>query len=345
MLNSEVPTDTRSMARISLRLAAFLLPLVLAWAAIEWWSAKVPTTYSTKRERLNALSDRIDTLILGSSSAFFGIAPKLLSGTAFNLADVSQTLYYDDQLLSQVLPQLPHLRRVIVPIQYVSLSFELNDSFEPWRQYFYEQAWGIPPMEFKERMDIRMWSRVALFTPREAFAMRPSLRGLARGALVLPTAPAIMDDHGWFDKVSTDNDPARLNAAAGARRLAQHHTKEMNARYEEANLAYLTHIVSLLHEHHVECVLITLPVWKTYRDGMRADLWNETQRHIQDLVKTWGVQYLSFLDLPEMEEGDFLDVDHLNTRGAVRFTKILNAELQRTAGPSAAPAPQSASPQ
>jgi len=328
MLNSEVLADKRSMTRLSLRLAAFLLPLLLTWAVVEWWTARIPTTYSTKRERLNAMSDRIDTLILGSSSAYFGIAPKELSGTAYNLADVSQTLYYDDQLLTRVLPRLPRLRRVIIPINYISIFFELNDSFEPWRQYFYEQAWSIPPMRFQDRIDIRLWSRVALFTPATVVGMRPSLRSLARGALILPNAPVVMDDRGWFNKVPADNNPARLNEAAAANRLAQHHAKEMNAAYEQPNLAYLNHMLSLLDKRHIQCVLITLPVWKTYRQGMRADLWSRTQNHIQDLEKTWGVRYLSFLDVPQLEEADFLDVDHLDPRGAIRFTKILNQALQ-----------------
>ena len=171
------------MARLSLRLAAFLLPLAFLWAGLEWWTTEIPNTYSIKHKRLNVLSDRIDTLVLGSSSAFYGVAPKELSGTAFNLADVSQTLYYDDRLLTQALPRLPRLRRVIVQIQNISLFSDLGDSFEDWRQYFYEQEWGIPPVRFTDRTDIRMWSRVALLTPRfSVFSLRPALSGLARGA-------------------------------------------------------------------------------------------------------------------------------------------------------------------
>jgi hypothetical protein len=332
MPNSESMTSDRSMGRLSLRLAAFLLPVVFLWASLEWMTAKTSTSYSGKRQRLDALSDRIDTLIFGASSAYYGLAPKQLSGTAFNLAAVAQTFYYDDRLLTQVLPRLPRLRRVIVSVQYVSFFSETNDFGEDRRQYVYEQEWGIAPLRFTDRMDIRMWSRIALLGPHfSVLSVRPALNGLARGARPLPTVSdyLAMDDRGWEGKYGGD-DPSRLNAAAAARTLSRYR-RIMKANFEEENLGFLKHILSLLQAQHIECVLVTLPVWSTFRDGMRADMWDKTQSDIQHLVKIYGVRYLSFLTLPETEEADFLDVDHLNARGAIRFTKILNADLQATA--------------
>lgn len=335
MPNSDLLTTGRSMARLSLRLAAFVLPIAFLWATLEWWTAKLPNNYSIKRQQLNVLSGRIDTLILGSSSTYFGVVPKQLSGTAFNLAYLIQPLYYDDQLLTRVLPQLPRLRRVIVTVQYISLFFELDDFVGSWRQYFYEQEWGIPPARFGDRMDIRMWSRVALLTPRFSVqSVRPALSGLARGARVLPTTPGVeaRDDRGWWPAGFGDDDPARLNAAYAARRLAQY-DEMMNVNHEQANLRYLKHILSVLHEHDIECVLVSLPVWSTFRNGMRADMWDRTQSDIQHLVKDYDVRYLSFLNSPQLEAADFFDVDHLSPRGAIRFTKMLNADLQPAAGP------------
>jgi hypothetical protein len=326
MPSSEPVTGGKSMARLSLLLAVFLLPLAFLWAALEWSTVRIPTSYSSKRLQLSALSGRIDTLILGASSAYYGVVPNQLSGAAFNLADVIQSLYYDDQLLTRALPKLPRLRRVVVPVQYISLFFELDDFFESWRQYFYAQEWGIPPRRFRDRLDIRMWSRVALLTPRSSIlSLRPALS----------STPAVenTDDRGWSPAVAADNEVSRLDAAYAARRLAQYHGTMMHPGYEEANLSYLEHIISLLQAHHVECVLVTLPVWATFRDGMRADMWDRTQNDIQHLVKIHGVRYLSFLNQPQLEAADFFDVDHLSPRGAVRFTKMLNAELQRTAGP------------
>jgi hypothetical protein len=40
-----------------------------------------------------------------------------------------------------------------------------------------------------------------------------------------------------------------------------------------------------------------------------------------------SIRYYSFLTLPQLEAQDFYDVDHLNVRGANRFTQLLNSTL------------------
>src|SRR5437762_1145455 len=121
MPSSNAVSDAKGMRRVWLLLLGFSLPLVLGWAVLEWTLAKIPNSFSAKRDGIHALSNDVDTVILGSSEAFFGISPHRLSGTAFNLANSAQTPYYDYEIMKSVLPDLPKLRRVIIQIDYVSL--------------------------------------------------------------------------------------------------------------------------------------------------------------------------------------------------------------------------------
>jgi hypothetical protein len=79
----------------------------------------------------------------------------------------------------------------------------------------------------------------------------------------------------------------------------------------------------------VEVILVTPPVWPEYRKRMRSDYWGRAQSDFEFLHRQYGVRYLSFLDTPELGPQDFLDADHLNGRGAVRFTKLLSAALEK----------------
>ncbi len=106
--------------------------------------------------------------MLGSSDAYWGIAPKYLSGHAFNLANAGQSPYYDDSLLTQVLPEMPKLRRVIFSFDYTTLALQMNADQDGGRLYYYNEEWNIPPERPKDWLDMRMWSRVTLRTPQMA---------------------------------------------------------------------------------------------------------------------------------------------------------------------------------
>src|SRR3954470_14793848 len=137
MPSSDGSTTTGSMRKLTIALCLFLLPLVAGWGALEWWLTRVPNVDSVKREHRQPLKSQVDTLILGASGSFWDIAPHELSGSAYNLGAAAQTLYYDDHLLTQLLPELPQLKRVILTISYVSFFFQMQDSDEEDRQFYY----------------------------------------------------------------------------------------------------------------------------------------------------------------------------------------------------------------
>lgn len=318
MRSSDSARGDDSVARVALRLVVFCVPLALAWLGLEWGMKRVPNSYSMKRAGLEALSAEVDTVIVGSSNAYFGISPALLSGSAFNLANVSQSLYYDDLLLTQLAPRLPKLKRVLVPISYISLSFQLYDSVEYWRQYYYQHVWGMRPPREEDRTNVRMWSLVALYSPRLSL-------NAARKGFKASLAPEV-DGRGWYP-VPAEHFPADLSDEAARVPLARHHGM-MHAKNEPANVASLEHLLSLLRQRNVEVVLVTLPVWRSYADGMKPEVWARTQATLERLTQKYGARYLSFLREPRLEAEDFHDPDHLNARGAVRFTQMLNVVLE-----------------
>src|SRR5579862_1983940 len=87
--------------RLGIRLAVFFLPIVIAWAALECWAATIPNIYSAKRERLESLTNEVDTLIIGSSGAYYGIEPQLISGSVFNLAGPQEGVHENDALVTR----------------------------------------------------------------------------------------------------------------------------------------------------------------------------------------------------------------------------------------------------
>jgi hypothetical protein len=329
-MRSSNATQTDSRARIIvLHLALFCAPIFLAWALLERWTAiAVPNSYGVRRQKFEAQAKQVDTLVIGSSRAYRGIAPRQLSGFAFNLAGTSQSLYYDYHLMMRVLPKVQNLRRVMIEIQDLSLFYQMHDGSEAWRQYYYQQEWGIPPPKLTDRLDIRMFSRVALRTPQfYRDALPTAIRSFSRGAEFVPD-PSLtdIDDRGWWNP---HYDTPDLSPAAEAATFDRH-SRLMRGAYETTNLGYLKRMLSTLRERGVEAVLVTLPVTGTYSNWMDKDYWSRTQADIQRLRAEYGVRYLCFLTVPELGQQDFSDIDHLSPAGAVRFTAFLRLALEHS---------------
>ncbi|RMG71008.1 MAG: hypothetical protein D6722_07650, partial [Bacteroidetes bacterium] len=113
-----------SLRTYVLRAAIFALPVALLFLGLEALQRYLPGDYPAKKAGLEARRGEIETLILGSSHSYMGIAPQALHGEAYNLAFTAQTLYFDQFLLEKYLDSLPRLRRVILPVSYISYGAE-----------------------------------------------------------------------------------------------------------------------------------------------------------------------------------------------------------------------------
>lgn len=298
------------------RLTVFALSLLVGWAGLEWVMVMSPNSMSIKRNRLEAIAENVDTLILGSSETYYGLKPKALSGVAFNLASNAQTLYYDYELTKAFLSKLPHLGRAYVLVNYTSLYSQLYDYPESYRQYAYLQEFGIPLQRKVDYLDLRTVSRVLLYSPHGALER-------LLGGFENPRDRRI-DERGWYRV--PDEDRWGLGRENAAQRIAVHHGF-MRKKYLPDNLATLERLIQLLQQRHVQVVLITTPVYPTYRAQMLAQMWEPAKAAYEQVAAKYGVSYLNFLSEPRLQAADFEDADHLNADGAAHFAHILEERV------------------
>ena len=313
MASSDPGSASRVAQRFWLRLGVFVFGLLLGWGLLEWVLVTSANSMSLKRDRLNAAAANVDTLILGSSETYYGLKPTALSGYAYNLASNAQTVYYDYELTRKFLPAMPHLRRAYLLVNYMTLYTELYDHPDSFRQYGYLQEFGIPLQRKRDYFDLRTVSRVLLHGPHAA--IEDALNGFAS-----PRNNRI-DARGWYRVPDEDRWGLSLEDAAG--RLAVHHGF-MRKQYMQDNIEALKRLIELLQAHHVSVVLITTPVFRTYREQMRADFWEPARGTYAQLANDFGIPYLDFLQDPRFHEADFEDTDHLNADGAEHFARILD---------------------
>jgi hypothetical protein len=236
--------------------------------------------------------------------------------------------------MTMVLPKLPKIRRVIIEIQDTSFFYQIHDSFESWRQYYYQQEWGLTPLELEDWLDVRMFSRVALRTPQFYRTNLPgAIRSFVRGTRFVPDKTLLdIDDRGWWS--ATKKTPPDLTPG-GAEFALKRHASFMKAVYELPNVSYLKELLSALRQRGIEAVFVTLPVSPDYSIGMNKEYWARTQADTKSIAAEFGVRYFCFLNVPDLGPQDFFDTDHLNRQGALRFTEMLRRGMEHSPAPDA----------
>lgn len=299
------------------KLILVMLPVTLLFLYFESLAQKVPTSYNIKNANVLANPEKIEVLVLGSSHANFGINPEYMGRTVQNLANTSQDLYYDYSLLSKYLRNCKNLKVVVLPISYFSLYYCLYDSPEKWRTDFYAATLDIPKPSASnsDDIDLREHSHLALMEgPCKVFG---ELRNKNRIEI---------NNYGYQKPRSQGDCTERINYTAGKRRVDFHHTI-MHRKYLYANIQNIEKIATLLKSRGIKLYFITTPVFWTYYNNISPDYYKEMTSSLALLEKKYNARYLNYMCDSRFQMQDFMDNDHLNEKGAKKFSLILKKDI------------------
>jgi hypothetical protein len=210
---------------------------------------------------------------------------------------------------------IPNLKLVIFTISYHALEYRVTNTTERWRTDFYKHVYGIPSEDGDEGFKLTNYSYIALYTPKEA--LRKASGGFF-GAAAAETArsqePVIA---GTQNTISEDS----------GRKRAHHHEGLMRQGELPSNVAALERACTLLKRRNVSVVFITVPVHHTYYDQINVTSYQRMQETIKQISANSGVPYFNYLRDEGFTTEDFIDSDHLNERGAEKFSRILNEDV------------------
>ena len=166
------------------------------------------------------------------------------------------------------MPLVPALKLVILPISYFSLEYELDNAPERWRAYHYQYFYSLPHQDWHHFFSTRNFS--AYFLSSESFRARVLLGKTANAALEYDAWG------GWTNRPRTEVTDADALAAAAAATLRLHHGM-MRPENLAGNVTRLREIIRDLHSNGIKVLLITSPVSRFYRDGVRQDAYRRMQ--------------------------------------------------------------------
>lgn len=304
------------MKKLLLKLTLLFIPFFLLGAWVELNIRSMDNSYSFKKRAIESNLDSLQILILGSSHGNRDIDPSYLSLDAINMANVSQSLYYDKRIYYQYKKLLPNLRYVIIPISYFSLNYSLDDSAEHWRVNFYEHVWGWKPEKKSNLWDSRRYSYYLLYGSKKStqFVLHKFKDDLVKG---YKSDGALLE---YF--------PVKDLSYRAALKRIRLHNKEMNNDNFVCNINYLKAIIKDAKSRNVRVILITLPVHPRYYQFMDKARYSQMQNAIRQLQNEYAVPYYNWIQDATLSNSDFNDIDHLNPKGAQVISKRLNSYLK-----------------
>jgi hypothetical protein len=298
------------------KIILFFLPIFLILVFVEWKLFQIPNSYSYKRSLLENSLSGVQVLVMGSSHAYYDIRPDSWSVKGINMANTSQSLYYDNKILMKYIKRMPALQVVLIPVSYFSLEydFSLNEE-EYWRQFYYFHFLGIPEDNLSV-FDIRNYSLIQLYSPK--ITRQYMLHGVREDFI------KNIDKYGWY-RITAVNSSAWESSSVQKDMIRIH--SMMKKEMIEKNKKILVEMIRAIQHENKQVVLLTTPVSEEYIRFTEKDRYNRMQKTIQELVQFYHVPYYNYFSNSGLKREDYADAGHLNAQGAEKFSKIIQSEI------------------
>jgi DltD protein len=292
------------------KIGLVVIIIVMAWMCLELFYRTAPNNYTEKNKNIIKAYDKCEVLIFGNSHAFYGLNPDYFEKETFNMANISQTIFYDKLLFEKHADSLKILQYIIQPVEYSSLSHKDNEPELKWRNCFYENQMGVGT-GLDSEYDIRKYS-LALAPP-----FRITINSVAeylKTGTYVECAP-----NGFGSLYGTDT--LQNTAKAGKFTAAKHEDGSLDFTN---NVARLDRMIKKCNEKGVKVILVTMPVTSYYADNVNPVKFKKIIAQCTKLSLKKNVHYLNLFQDKRFTNSDFHDVDHLNTEGAKKCSKIVN---------------------
>ncbi|KKP32371.1 MAG: hypothetical protein A2561_02495 [Candidatus Staskawiczbacteria bacterium RIFOXYD1_FULL_32_13] len=294
------------------KLGIFFLPIIIVVFFFEYNLSQIPTSYSVKKNYLEENISKIQILVLGSSHALNGINPEYFSKNTFNIANSSQSIYYDMKIFEKYVLKFKKLKKVIIPISYFSLEYNFSGP-ESWKEFFYKRVYGIDPEIIKKRFDIRNYSFLMLYGQIRAISY--ALKGFDVDLVMTMNKTGYVPVQEGIVKKINDMEAITL------------HESIMKKSNIDKNIEYLEKILTLARSVGIEPIFVTIPVSSSYYNNIDKEKYLEMQKNIKILSSKYNVKYFNYFFDERFTDVDFVNSDHLDAYGAEKFTKILEEVL------------------
>lgn len=277
--------------------------------------------------------DQIQILFMGQSDMKYAIIPRTMPYHSYNFADLGENYIGNYLKLKHYIDQMPRLKVVVLGLSLPSFSSERlnwnerrNFSLSNYFNYGY-----ITHQDFKElykmKGSIMVRQKISSISPLlEKVQFRFFWRNMKKWIRNQPIQKAVIED--GYVKVSGSADMEGLVA----RRIDSHFQRGDQDDFDKNLLYYFEKILILCHQRGIKLVTLTIPMTDYYL--IQAEKYI-TKNALYERVlmnpkfSPYIYKHLDYLDFYATDHTLFIDVDHLNHKGAILFSERIASELSK----------------
>jgi len=310
----------------------FVLPLFAIVLIMDFYLTNMNSLYKEKASGLAEHANEIEILILGNSHATYGVDPSSFSIFAFNIANVGQSIYFDKELTLQNLKKLTNLKYVLISLDYHSLYFSRQRGERNIWSYYgngikypsdnYKKA-DISPFLFgyDPRVSFSLVKKNILnkweFRDEDYFIDYDVELGVS---LTDTTVKGYISFSGTEQDVF--NNEYYINRIKGFDNLINSSTEK------ELVLNELGELISTLQSKGVKPIFFSTPTFREYNIFLDSSIINNNLIDSENLCKKYNIEFLDYSINHDFIKDEFFNPDHLNKKGAARFSRILDSRLK-----------------
>ncbi|TVZ16948.1 hypothetical protein JM81_3220 [Maribacter sp. MAR_2009_72] len=288
---------------------------------------------SLSSEKYNGLlnqKDSINVLFLGNSHANYAINPcKIDSFKTYNLANVSQKIYFDKRLTIKAINEgVSNLEYVFISVDYHSLFTSTQGIRDNWTYY----ANGIKYKD-KDYTKVNLSPFLWGYTPKVSLSLLT--KTISRKIKYRENNVLNFDVEKFVDikdtlcngfigingtDISSFNDASYLSKA---RYLGEN--TETSERKEV--IQDLMEFIEFLKKQNIKPILFSSPTYSEFNKYLDTITVKQNLADIHFLSKKYNIPYWRYNDDARFLKEDFYNQDHLNKKGAEKFSKLINARL------------------
>ncbi len=264
---------------------------------------------------------KVDTIITGLSYGIDDFETSYMKHSAINLSMHSQDLYYDYLNICKALEENSGIKNVVMTFGYYSLFYDLSQSsskakcistYLPLFSDIHNCNLQIPE-EPDRRADLYRFRQCIL----DYFGERPEYYGSTIEREI--TNYEVYNMGGWY-RLQKET---RIEKAKQLAAKHNNHIKHLKTYGENTQL--LVELFDILENKNISIYVLIPPFSPEYNDA----IYHEYEKYLLDFLNIVPsrIEYINMNEMGFESTKYFIDADHLNLRGAIEATGILDGLL------------------
>jgi len=297
----------------------FFIPVIAVYVVLEILVLQVPFNYVNVSKYFAFEGRNIKVLTTGSSQMMCAVNPQFIDQKAINFGSNSQHHNIDYNIITQTRDRLENIKVVVLELSYSHLEIAHNSKFF-WKNNVYLKYYNVNNFErntyFKDKLIFLSEPEIYSKVLNDHYIKHESVGKYNRFGFDENKFAGLFEESNYEeDKIPKKS--TTINTAE-------------NSYLFENNTKFLYKMLDYLSEEKLNVVITTLPMHRYYLRDRNPNILRRRDSILELILKNYNNvrAFRKEEDSINFKTTDFKDHNHLNPRGAEKFTKELNTFIK-----------------